>query len=317
MNQPGTGVDVLMVGTLFCDVVFAGAEVPEVGGETFAAGFAFSPGGVATRAVAAARAGASVRLLSHLGDDPLGRHVHSLLDAEPGLDTSWVIHVPGHQSPVSVSLTSEHNRSFITFLEDLGPLDLPDVAASVGAVHVDVADDLPAWVGRLRGQGTTVIGGVGWDPTGGWSTDVLRRLAQIDVFVPNDDEAMRYTRTDDAVAAGKALAEFVPLAIVTCGGRGAVAVDSATGLVVEVPAVRVPVIDPTGAGDVFVATYMAARTHDWDLATQLRFAGLNASLSVTGLGGATSAPRRQDLLDFLAAERPPGDWSFLHAVGQC
>ena len=80
---------------------------------------------------------------------------------------------------------------------------------------------------------------------------------------------------------------------------------------VEVPSVTVPVIDPTGAGDVFVAAYMAARTRDWDLATQLRFAGLNASLSVTGLGGAISAPHHQDLLDFVAAQRPPGDWAFL------
>jgi sugar/nucleoside kinase (ribokinase family) len=72
------------------------------------------------------------------------------------------------------------------------------------------------------------------------------------------------------------------------------------------------VVDPTGAGDVFVATFMAARVHqDWDLATQLRFAGLNAALSVTGLGGAASAPRRADLIDFVTTTRPIGDWSFL------
>lgn len=309
-------VDVLVVGGVYCDLVFAGAEVPEVGGETFSAGFAISPGGVANRAVAAARAGASVRLLTHLGDDPLGRHVHQLLDAEPGLDTSWVIHVRDHQSPVSVSLTSAQNRSFITYLEDLGPLDLPlapgDIG-DVGAVHVGVAEELPAWVADLRARGTVVVGGVGWDASGEWSPTVLERLGGVDVFVPNDDEAMRYTRTDTALHAAHALADHVPLAIVTRGVHGVIAVDSATGTVVDVPSVPVPVLDPTGAGDVFVAAYMAARTRDWDLATQLRFAGLHASLSVMGLGGAISAPHRHDLLAFIAAHRPPGDWSFLTA----
>ena len=311
MREPAPGVDVLVVGSVFCDVIFAGAKVPEVGGETFSAGFAISPGGVANRAVAAARAGASVRLLTHLGDDPLGRHVRGLLDAEPGLDTSWVIHVPDHQSPVSVSLTSAENRSFITYLEDLGPLELPCATGPVGAVHIGVAEQLPDWVARLRGQGTTVVGGVGWDASGDWSPAVLDRLRDVDVFVPNDDEAMRYTRTDSALHAAHALAAYVPLAIVTRGVHGVVAVDAGTGAVVEVPSVTVPVIDPTGAGDVFVAAYMAARTRDWDLATQLQFAGLNAALSVTGLGGAISAPHHADLLEFVATRRPPGDWSFL------
>lgn len=311
MRVPAPAVDVLVVGGVFCDLIFAGAQVPEVGGETFSAGFAISPGGVANRAVAAARAGASVRLLSRLGDDPLGRHVHALLDAEPGLDTSWVEHVPDHQTPVSVSLTSAQNRSFITYLEDLGPLELPCATGPVGAVHVGVAEVLPDWVGRLRSAGTTVVAGVGWDPSGDWSRDVLHRLDGVDVFVPNDDEAMRYTRTDSALHAARALADYVPLAIVTRGAQGVVAVDATTGAVVEVPSVTVPVIDPTGAGDVFVAAFMAARTRDWDLATQLRFAGLNASLSVTGLGGAISAPHQQDLLDFVATRNPPGDWSFL------
>jgi sugar/nucleoside kinase (ribokinase family) len=311
---PADRVDLLFAGEVFCDVVLAGVEAPEVGAEVFASGFAISPGGVANRAVAAARAGASTRLLSWLGEDPLGREMRTMLGAEPGLDISWVRSLPDRQTPVSVSLTSQHNRSFITYYEDLGPLKLPVDPGPIGAVHVGVADELPAWVARLRAAGTTVVGGVGWDSTGAWCPSVMNRLGQVDVFVPNDVEAMRYTRTDSALAAAEQLAERVPLAVVTRGGDGVVAVDSSTGTVVDLPSVPVDVVDPTGAGDVFVATFMAARVHyDWDLATQLRFAGLNASLSVTGLGGAVSAPRRADLCAYVARHRPLGDWSFLDA----
>ncbi|HYI58697.1 MAG TPA: PfkB family carbohydrate kinase [Microlunatus sp.] len=304
--------ELLFAGDIYCDIVFAGVEAPEVGAEVFASGFAISPGGVANRAVAAARSGAATRLLSRLGEDPLGRELRAMLAAEARLDLTWVQSLPDRQTPVSVSLTSPHNRSFITYYEELGPLLLPSDPGSIGAVHVGVAEELPPWVSGLRAAGTTVVGGVGWDSTGLWCPGVLDRLGQLDVFVPNDVEAMRYTRSDSARAAAERLAERVPLAVVTRGKDGVVAVDSAAGMVVELPAVRVEVVDPTGAGDVFVAAFMAARVHeDWDLATQLRFAGLNASLSVAGLGGAVSAPRREDLIDFVAVHRPQGDWTFL------
>jgi sugar/nucleoside kinase (ribokinase family) len=312
-DSPG-GCDLLFVGDVYCDLVFAGVPAPEIGGEVFADGFAVAPGGVANRAVAAARAGAHTRLLSRLGDDPLGRHVHGLLDAEPELDTSWLARIPGHQSPVTVSLTGGGDRSFITYLEERGHLELPAHHGAIRATHVGVAHELPPWVAELRAAGTAVVGGVGWDATGRWARTVLDRLADIDVFVANDVEATRYTRTEDPATAAKALAEHVPLAIVTCGARGVIAVDAERGAVVDVPTVAVDVVDPTGAGDVFVATLMAVRygpQHDWDLETQMRFAGLAASVSVTGLGGAISAPRPADLLAFLARERPVGDWTFL------
>ena len=322
LDAPAAGADLLFAGDIYCDLVFAGVEAPEVGAEVFASDFALSPGGVANRAVAAARAGASALLLSRLGDDPLGRELRVLLEAEPRLDTSWIEQVSGWQTPVSASLTSAHNRSFITYARDLAPLSLPaDLGPAglgpaglgpIGAVHVSVAEELPGWVAELRAAGTIVVGGVGWDSTGVWCTSVLDRLSQVDVFVPNDAEAMRYTRTASAQEAAERLAEHVPLAVVTRGRDGVIAVDSSAGIVVDLPAVPVEVLDPTGAGDVFVATFMAARVHeDWDLATQLRFAGLNASLSVTGLGGAVSAPRRTDLLAFVDRRKPAGDWSFL------
>jgi sugar/nucleoside kinase (ribokinase family) len=313
-SDDGRDIDLLFAGDVYCDLVFAGVAAPVLGGEVFADGFAVAPGGVANRAVAAARAGARTRLLSRLGDDPLGRHVHGMLDAEPELDTSWLACVPGHQSPVTVSLTGAEDRSFITYLEGREHLELPTGHGAIGATHVGIAHEVPPWVADLRAAGTTIVGGVGWDPTGRWSRTLLDRLAEVDVFVANDIEATRYTRTDDATTAAKALAEHVPLAVVTCGAHGVVAADAGTGTFVEVPTVAVDVVDPTGAGDVFVATFMAARfatQRDWDLPAQLRFAGLSASVSVTGLGGAISAPRRADLLAFLGREDPAGDWTFL------
>jgi sugar/nucleoside kinase (ribokinase family) len=138
---------------------------------------------------------------------------------------------------------------------------------------------------------------------------VLARLGDVDVFVPNDLEAMRYTQTDSACSAARQLGRHVELALVTRGSRGVVAYERSTDQLLEVDAVPVPALDPTGAGDVFVASFMASQAYGWSLEQRLRLAGLCASLSVRTLGGAASAPRPVDIAEFLAGAPPPGEWS--------
>lgn len=296
--------DVLFVGDTFCDLVFAGVEAPRPGHEVWASGFAIALGGVATRAVAAARLGAGAALLTRLGADPLGNHLAAMLESEPRLDTTLVETVDGWQTPVSVAITSEADRSFITYQEPQAAHTLSEAGLDFGAVQVSVADgELPLWIAELRRRGAVVYGGVGWDETGEWSQDIFDRLANVDVFIPNEDEALRYTRTDDPVAAAKKLAEHVPLAFVTRGADGVVAVDAVTGSVIEVPAPRVRAVDPTGAGDVFAAGFIASAAvaqdgEDWSLRDRVRFAALAASISVTRLGGASSAPSFDDVVAF-------------------
>ena len=243
-----THLNLLFAGSVFCDLVFAGVQTPEPGAEVYAESFKLSPGGVANRAVAASRLGVRTALLSQLGDDPLGLHVSALLSAEPDLDLTWLRCTPGFQSPVTVSLAGIHEREFITYQEEADPLEWPVGRPSVGATHVSVERDLPDWVARLRQQGTVVYGGVGWDSSGIWSSDVLHRLDQIDVFVPNDLEAMRYTQTDDAYAAARELGRYVDLAVVTRGARGAIAYERSTGQLTEVSSVSVSCHRPDRSG---------------------------------------------------------------------
>ncbi|WP_269048167.1 carbohydrate kinase family protein [Paenarthrobacter sp. Z7-10] len=313
MTTTAPHLDLLFAGSIFCDLVFADVPLPAAGAEVFANAFALTPGGVANRAVAAARLGARTGLLSQLGDDALGTSIDAMLCAEPDLDLAWLQRIPGFQSPVSVALTGAHERSFITYQEDADPLQWQNGGPTVGATHVGVQQPLPDWVARLRAAGTKVFGGVGWDASGVWSETVLHRLAEVDVFVPNDTEAMRYTRTSTAADAARALGNYVELAVVTEGSRGAVAFQRSTGELIQVRTVPVDAIDPTGAGDVFVAALMVSERFGWPLGQRLQLAVLSASLSVRTLGGAASAPRPCDIAEFLSAESPAGNWSIIKA----
>ncbi|MFD4175903.1 carbohydrate kinase family protein [Streptomyces anulatus] len=146
------------------------------------------------------------------------------------------------------------------------------------------------WVATAARNGAMVFADVGWDETGRWDLDALPDLAHCEAFLPNAEEAMRYTRTDCPRAAAHALAERVPLAVVTLGAEGAYAVDGRTGVAAAVPAIEVEALDPTGAGDVFVAGFVTGTLADWPLADRLAFAGLTAALSVQEFGGSLSAP---------------------------
>ncbi|MGK5697611.1 carbohydrate kinase family protein [Streptomyces sp. URMC 128] len=142
------------------------------------------------------------------------------------------------------------------------------------------------WDALEHGEG----GDVGWDDTGAWDLAALPDLRHCEAFLPNAEEAMRYTGADCPRAAAHALTDYVPLAVVTLGADGAYAVDRRTGETAEVPAIEVEALDPTGAGDVFVAGFVTGTLADWPLADRLAFAGLTAALSVQEFGGSLSAP---------------------------
>lgn len=146
------------------------------------------------------------------------------------------------------------------------------------------------WIAQAASRGTRIFADVGWDETGAWDLAGLADLAHCEAFLPNAQEAMLYTRSECPRAAARALTDHVPVAVVTLGAEGAYAVDGRTGETAEVPAIAVEAMDPTGAGDVFVAGFVTGTLADWPLADRLAFAGLTAALSVQEFGGSLSAP---------------------------
>ena len=108
--------------------------------------------------------------------------------------------------------------------------------------------------------------------------------------MPNAAEAMSYTRTQTAQDALFALADRVPLAVVTNGNDGALAIDGSTGEEAAAPALRVNAIDPTGAGDVFDAAITLGTLAGWPLPHRLNFASLCSALAVQEFGGSLAAP---------------------------
>lgn len=285
--------DVLLTGLLFYDLVLTGlAKPPAPGEEVWTAGMGCGPGGIANLAVAASRFGLRTSLAAVFGDDFYGEHCRDVLRDQEDVDLSLSRTADGWPTPVTVSLAHGGDRALVThgqeppYSQDALMGDPPE--ARTALVHLEA--EPREWIAKAAANGTRVYADVGWDPTQQWSRDLLDQLALCHAFLPNEHEAMAYTRTDTAAAALRALADLVPVAVVTRGGHGAVAVDQTTGEYAEVPALDVDVLDATGAGDVFGASFVAASLGGWPLAERLRFAVLAAGLSVQHPGGALAAP---------------------------
>ncbi|WTJ01260.1 PfkB family carbohydrate kinase [Streptomyces sp. NBC_00723] len=290
--------DVYLTGTVFLDIIFTGLDsAPVRGTESWARGMGSSPGGVANMATALARLGLRTSLAAAFGDDHYGEYCWDALEQGEGIDLSASRSVPGWHSPVTVSMAYEGERTMVSHGHEppveavLTQEGAPEHPPHARAAVASLTPGKPApWIERAAGRGTRIFADVGWDDTGAWDLAGLTDLAHCEAFLPNAEEAMRYTGATCPRAAAHALTEHVPLAVVTLGAEGAYAVDRRTGESAEVPAIAVEALDPTGAGDVFVAGFVTGTLAGWPLADRLAFAGLTAALSVQEFGGSLSAP---------------------------
>ena len=315
-------VDVFVWGTVFLDIIMTGLEaLPDGGQEVWASGMGSCPGGIANLAVAARRLGLRTSLAAAFGDDAYGDFCWETLADEEGVDLSRSRRFEGWHSPVTVSMAVARDRGMVSHGHPppLGATELIGEPPRSRAVMAELApdrrlvgDEDPTWVEKARATGALVFADVGWDPSGTWPRDVLDQLAVCDAFLPNATEAMAYTRTRTPNEALYALADLVPLAVVTNGEDGALAIDSRTGEEAVVPALRVDALDPTGAGDVFGAAVVLGTLAGWPLVQRISFASLCSALAVQQFGGSLAAPGWGDIADWWHHLRDGADADSYH-----
>lgn len=315
----GPYFDVVLGGTVFLDIIFTGLEsMPTKGTEVWAEGMGSCPGGIANLAIASSRLGMRTSLAAAFGDDDYGDFCWRTLAQQERVDLSMSRQLDDWHTPVTVSMSVNQDRSMVTHghPSPVATAELVGVPPRTRAVLVDLGESLEteqSWVELARKDGALVFGDIGWDATGAWSSDLFTRLASCHAFLPNADEAMAYTHTDTPRDALYALADHVPLAVVTNGVEGALAIDGTTGEEADVPALRVPALDPTGAGDVFGAGLVLGTLIGWPLAERLSFATLCSSLAVQQFGGSLAAPGWGDIADWWRHIRDAEDLTSYHA----
>ncbi|MBI4867449.1 MAG: carbohydrate kinase family protein [Candidatus Wallbacteria bacterium] len=259
----------------------------------------------ANTANTAAKLGAPTRLCSAIGDDEIGRFVLTQLARNPRLDVSGVATLGGVETSVTLVLIHPANeRSFICHSaasSRLEPAMLPeDFLEGAGILHYAGFFLFPHLLGktaagifqRARAGGVVTSLDVAWKEGLDWTAAIRPCLPHLDYVMPNVDEACRVSRQSTPEdAAAWFLSGGVGTVLITLGEAG-VLWATAEGQSGRMPAISLPVVDTTGAGDAFAGAFLAAtlasRTEPRfaPLESRLRFASAAGALACTAIGGA-------------------------------
>ena len=259
------------------------------------------PGGqVPTALVALQRWGLRTAYVGAFGDDEGGELQSASLIAE-GVDIDGCPRRSGIGSQVSVVLVDRVTGER-TVVWDRSPglalradeLDRGRLTSG-RALLLDAGDVETALLaaGWARSAGVLVVLDV--DDPGPRGEELL---ALSDVVVVSGDFPRRLTGESEPRRALQRMQAMGPrLVAATLGSGGALACDR--GSFHWVPALNVPSVDSTSAGDLFHAGCLYGLLQGWDAPRALRFAAVAAALECTGLGGRAAIPTFQQVLELL------------------
>jgi sugar/nucleoside kinase (ribokinase family) len=296
-------VDLVVVGDCNPDVLVLGGDVTPAFGqqEKLVDTISLVVGGsAAITAVAAARLGLSVALVAAVGADPAGRFMLDQLSRE-GVDVGAIVIRDETATGMTVALSRGEDRAILTAVGAMTSLTSADVPAGLLArsrhVHLSsyflLEDSLgPGAAGLLaaaRAAGATTSLDTNWDPSGRWGDERLSAaIAQADVLLPNEAEALRLAGAASLDAAAAALTAAGRRLVVKLGERGALCADGAARHQVSVEPVTPA--DTTGAGDCFNAGLIAGLLQGLPLPEAAALGCAAGALSTGAPGGTASAP---------------------------
>ncbi len=240
------------------------------------------------------------------GADTFGRFMLDELSSH-GVDVSNVIIDPALQTGLSVILNRGSDRAILTHLGAIDRLRAEQVSNSLlqQARHLHIASyflqsglrpGLPDLFQRARSLGLSTSLDTNWDPSGEWS-GLEELLGRVDVFLPNENEALALTGAPAVDTALHALGQKCKSVAVKLGARGAIACRGEE--VAQAGAPPIQVVDTVGAGDTFDAGFLYGFLNDWSLDKALSLAVACGSLSTRSAGGTAAQPTLDEAMNYV------------------
>jgi sulfofructose kinase len=278
-------VDLVGVGLNATDTLIRVESFPARGAKMEYAGADIMPGGqVATTVVACQTWGLRTRYVGKLGDDDASR-LHQAAFRKAGVEAR-LIQVPNGVSPQSLIIVDAGGERTVLCRRDeklsLKPGELDrEWIVNARALHVDGHDTAAATQAAIwaRQAGVPVVADLDETYPG-----VEELIENIDYLIASRDFPCRLMDDTNLERALKRMQERYgsKLTAATLGQDGVLAWDGKRHLYCS--AYRVPVVDTTGAGDIFHAGFIYGLLNDWPLDRQLDFACAAAAMNCMAAG---------------------------------
>lgn len=291
-------MDVLSLGIYVVDVLGRPIDqFPEKGKLALFDELEIHTGGCANNtAIALTRLGISAGAMGKVGTDAFGDLILQGL-VDNGVGTVGMRQDANTGTSFSfVAVASDGERTFYHYIGANGELCEADLDWKVikGAkiLHVAGALVMPRFDGvpmanvlrEAKASGITTSLDTAYDATGRWMETLEPCLSYVDMFMPSIVEAQHLTGISDA----REIAQFlrnnygIHTIVIKMGENGSYA--STPEAEHFAPAYSVNAVDATGAGDAYVAGFLAGTIMGWDLKATAELASATGAACVTAIG---------------------------------
>ena len=243
-------------------------------------------------------------LMGAVGNDFWGEFILKRLK-ERGLDTGSVYVHPSLSTITPIVLIHKNGeRSFLVNKKNNVRFDIRCIdreiiaradAVSIGSIYFDAEMDnsLHGVLSLAKESGALTFGDIVYRP-GNDLEKIKDILPLFDFVLPNYEEAKGLTGENDIGSIADAFLKYGVKNVIIKTGEDGCYIKNADEQF-TVPAFRVEnVLDTTGAGDSFIAGFIAGILEGQDLKTAARFANATAAVNVQGIG-ATYLKNRADV----------------------
>lgn len=305
---------VVCLGSLNMDLLIQVQHAPAEGETVAGQSIRYMPGGKgANQAVSCARQGARVYMLGRVGADAHGATLREALQQD-GIDVTGVACDPSETTGIALVMLDEHGNNRIVVIAGANGkfhLDEKQLSEQLGQadyllMQFEVPLDQVLQAAKVAYKlGCKVV--LNPSPVQPIPKELL---GLVDTLIVNETEAHFLTglcadaHVQSAAQAGQCLrAKGVSNVVVTLGALGAVASNAAGST--HHPAVKVPVLDTTAAGDTFLGSLTVALARKQSLQQSVAAGISAAALCVQRLGAQPSIPTHGQTL---ACSAPPWSW---------
>lgn len=289
--------DCLVAGDANVDILVDGVIELEPGTEKLASDLNVVLGGSsAITAFNLSRLGATVTFTGVIGHDLFGRFVEDKLRSG-GVDLTRLQTTGAAKTGVTIWHSESSRRAGVTYAGTIAMLEAHQLTDPIlkSARHLHVGAYFlqtglhaaaPELFARAKQLGLSTSLDCNYDPAERWDSNLRALLPHVDVFFPNEDEALKITRQTTVEDAAREVATLARTVVVKRGADGVLVSSGSTQF--SLSALPAKVVDTTGAGDSFNAGFLAEFLSGHSI-EQCAGAGVRAAARSIGAVGGTAA----------------------------
>lgn len=291
--------DVLVAGELNVDIVLNDLNsFPVMGKEVLAQQMTITLG--SSSAIFASNLsvfGTKVAFAGKLARDSFGDLIMESLKRK-SVNTDHITFTEKKSTGATIALSFHEDRAMITYPGAMSLFRIEDIPQTLFSrarhfhmssvfLSTGLRENIQELFRAAKTAGMTTSLDPQWDPDERWDIDFKALLADVDVFIPNENELRAITGIDDLAEAAEHIRHRSNIIIVKCGRDGAHLWKGDDNLY-QPAFLNDNVVDTIGAGDSFDAGFIHKFVDGESLDRCLEFAAIAGAVSTTSAGGTTA-----------------------------